>query len=611
MSQDEAFTYNGVTIGGTSATTRILGRFGFHETKSSAEFTCRFVIFVTGDFTTPADATAALAAAKAPIEAALRTENQRLEIKWAGQRQLVFEPDPAAGDSPATGFNQDPELTKLEDASSTGDSVGYLFTCRVGLPPNYTDANGRRTSSVKLHYDERERPVVTVTGIYTELPGLTARQAFEDDIDDYAASRLALIDPAATWAITRKEEEDDNFENVLVFWRDYSEHVNGRRGSTIEIRFAPSRLREITIRGTYLRTTAGSAASASENYATSQDADDVAVLGALTDFQGGPLTPGEDCQLASEVAIPNEQDDRLDFVRIYRQLNFQESGEASVLADPDVCLDSVVFTSSYTPNQDSLVPGGQTGAAVVAGSVAGVLGSPPSGAPSSGSSSPGGDTVDRGSSPPPATQDGGGGGGGAGAAIAAKPVELTVRYEASINIENVTEDQLRQKWESSLFPYLTGLIEDHLGFPPDALVAHVPAFNVTASRISGEIRCQGFPSDLIAFRITESIEIDWGIRLRRVAKGKAYAYVVQQGLPRQTKTRVVAATYLSNGSFKGVDGFGSTTQIPGWVLLRTSKPNKVNWSFGIPGAIGEIPLTTEALVEGLEYVAEQVNPVTL
>jgi hypothetical protein len=613
----ETFTYNGEVVGGASKShnTEILDVFGFEINQDVCEFVCRFA--VTSSY-------GSLGTVCQAIEAALRQRYAALTVSFASDTQETFNPALAT----STGWDGEPSLRKIEDWPGTsGAARAYEFRVQVALPPNFTDAfgaaNGRRQVDANLHYDATEKRVVTFTGVFTQIPNVAARANLVTNFTAYAAYRLNLIAPGNTFALTRREESDPQSLTTLTFTREYSEHLNGQRGMTHQVRVLPSRLREITFVGTYLRTGSASSVNYDADIFSSSATSIPTALAALSTQEGGPLVYEQDCELVSQTPTPNIQDDRTDFVVVIRELNVSQSG-GTYLDDPDVVLDQITLWAGYTGTDDSPTPSLQPSltAIDVAGPTAGLLANVPQGgaaasAPSALAAFAAGlaPSPQGGAGAGPAT-NGGGANPTGGASVAggnvSSPVALVIEYQATINAATVAALELNQKWENDLLPYLLELLAEELGMPPLELVSHRPVFDLQNSRIAAVVECRGYPGDLIGFKLSESVAIDWGVRLSPAFSGEPYAYVVQQGLPRQTKTRTIRAIYRTGGAFLGLGPLGSVTRIPGWVLLTTTKPDKVVSVVGVgPGGagnpVGQVSLTSEVLVETLEYVAKQVN----
>lgn len=595
MARDESFTYNSITIGGSGATvpSQILDRFGLNENCDSdgtsyAEFVCRFVISGTS--------VANLATNKATIENALRTYRAGLSVSFGGT--VMFVSTPSVATTGQLGLNAAPVLDKLTDATSTGLSQGYEFRVRILLPVVLSAQNWLQGASVNLHSDVSERPTVTITGSYTAsptvgaTPGRQARETYDAYVETYCRTRLVLIDPAATWTLTDQDAPEDDARAVLgTFRRVYSRQIDGRRGSTTTIDYLPSGLRRITIRGTYLRTLATTvpvqaAASASVNYATYEPAHSAAVLAALTTAQGGSLTVGEDAELAHQSVTPNEQDDRLEFTRIYNELIARQSPEATDLDDPEVIDDTMTFSSIREPFADSPLPLETASGGSSSG------GNPPSGAALASTSGPGG-----GSAPATLSRSSGPVAGGAPATVSPNGgqqqstavrrfVRFVIRYQASFRVGVDLNDKL----QNVVAPYLLARIPAVLGLAVVALDSFVPTLDVTHSTVTCDILARGVEGDLFEFHETNRIADDAGIRLDAAYTGEAHAYYVQQGLPKRTRTRVMSAVFRAGGSFSLVNYLLPVMTIPGWVRqgpVTTDDEVKVTGIY----ALGSGPVT--------------------
>jgi hypothetical protein len=617
MGRAEGFTYNNYVVGTSAptATTQVLGRFGWDnaadESDETDEFVCEFIITGSSasDLETKCQA----------MRAALRTKYQKLSVDWGANNVATYDPAVAQ----ATGWDGKPQLSKLRRRTTdVGYTRGFMFRCRVQVPSNYSDANlsgtpaanGRRTSRVSMRWDATSRRVVTIEGKFHQTPGVLPRAKTttaaannpSGPIDDYCVKRLAKIDGSATWTIGLREEADNNTQTELAFRREYYETISGRFVATPMIGYRGTRLRDVVIRGTFFRTysasyTGGATRSASTNYgdvATGGVAYAVTQLAALTSAQGGALTPGTDCELIHEEATPNDQDDRLDYVLVYRELNFKQSNAAASLDDPEVVNDTIRYVLDYTPLDDSPVPaaGGAGGPNPFAGtpSLEGAAGKP------SGTGAPG--TLDKSVTPPqnplgtversPGTN-------------VTKPVLLKIFYDAEIT-KTATSTKL-SKWYSIIRPWLLGTWAGALGLGPTYLVGDHFDESMQDNKISATVFAICLPGAVIGYKMDEAVDDHIGMAVDGAFTGTPYEYLVQQELPERRKYRRHVATYKTGGGFDPAT-LMTQTAIPGYVVLRRSVPQFNQRTTGIQGLnISVQDLTTVSFVEEMIYVARNVG----
>jgi len=363
----ESITYNAEKIGGTSPThdTEILTMFYSNFSQDDAELTVRFAVKITPS-STPATDWSALATACNAIEQALRQRYAKLTVDWGSTNQETWDPATSGTTTGTMGFDQEPYLRKLspEEFPNSNAARGYEFRVRISLPPNYTDAfgaaAGRRQVDVGFHYDTDQRLVVQLTGSWTQVPSALARAQFLSAIDGasgYAAYRLAKINSTvpqasgATWAVTNREESDPNSLSTLTFSRTYQQHINGRRISTLDIRYGDAGQRTVLVHGTYLRTVDGSggaygnvygsAAGSLANYGNATTGGVKYATGTqlpgLAASQGGALTTGHNAKLLQNPVVDtNEQDDRTDYTLVFQEffssvrVDLLESGQRLV-----------------------------------------------------------------------------------------------------------------------------------------------------------------------------------------------------------------------------------------------------------------------------------------
>lgn len=618
MARAESFTYNSYVVGGASATatTQLVGmRFGHNLATAEAdeveEFIAEFII--TG--TSKAD----LETKVATMKAALRAKNAALLVDWGGTTVLTLNPAVAT----ATGWDARPRLSKSRRTTrDIGYTRGFEFRVQVQIPSNYTDSNltpgleaGRRTSDVSLHWDNGTRRVVTIQGKFYQtagqLPRAKTTTAASNNptgaLDTYCVARLAKIDPAAEWTIGRRDEKDNNTQTEMVFTRDYYETIAGRFVATPMISYRGSRLRDITISGTFFRTYSATYAgsptrSASTNYndaATGGYAYAVTQLAALAAEFGGPLVVGTDCELVAERAVPNDQDDRLDYTLVFRELQFKQSNSASSKDDPEIVNDVIKYFLDYTPLNDSSVPtsGGAGGPNPfkASPSLEGSAGGKPAG-----TSAPG--TLDKSVVPPADPQSNPGTTSGQ---LPVKPVMLKIEYRAEIKKTNL---DLKAKWYTDIRPWLLGQWANELGIGPTYLIGDHFDESAQENVISAFVVALALPGALLAYKLDEAISDDVGEACDPALTGVPYEYLVQQETPERRKFRRHTATYKTGSAFDP-SVLLTQSQTPGYRVVRRSVPSYFTVTVGIAGLglPAPVQLTTCSFVEELLYVARNVG----
>jgi hypothetical protein len=612
MARDDSFTYGSETVGGASAThsTEILNHYMFRTGEDDAQFVVRFSLNVPNG--TPTAVYTAMQTARQSLESNLRMRYQRLQINWGGVYQEIFDPNVSAGTLPSSGFDQEPELSKLsaDEFPQSGNSQAYEFRVRCGRPPNYTDAfgaaNGRRQVDANLHYDVNEQLVVTMTGEWTQVPSALARDEFLaifDGSTGYANYRLGLIDTSDgqsnTWTLTRREESDPNSLALLRFVREYSQHQYGRRGSAYSIRYTESGQRIVTIQGTYLRTYTGSefgtAAASTVNYGDGTNGGQayaVTQLAALTTAQGGTLVVGQTCELIGvPIVRTNQQDDRTDYTLVYRELLFKQSSSGNFLDDPNVVNDAVLFKSFFVPTADSPTPGDAAAQPPPQNYIANQV-------PSAFAAAPQLSAMGVVAGILPANSAG-----LAASTPATKPVSIGIFYEAFIK---KTVPDLRAYWDSFLLGYLVSTTSGILGYSGGELVTYEFSAEETTWKITGAVVMRAYTSPVVSFLFTLGQSDDLGLRVDAAFTGTPHEYLVQQALPKSFMSRRVEAVYLTNGNFS-LDQFVSPPVTQGWVKLLNAKPDTRSVVQGIPSqGVPQIQLTRAVLEESFVWVARNV-----
>lgn len=620
MARIEGFTYNGYVVGtaAPTATTELVGmRFGWDseagEDEEQDEFCAEFII--TG--TSRAD----LETKCTTMRAALRTKNAALSVDWGATNVASYTPLVAT----ATGWDGRPRLRKSrKNTRDVGYTRGFEFRVQVRVPSNYVDpnlagaaANGRRTSSVSMRWDTGNRRVVTIQGKFHEIPTKLPRQQTTTaalnnptgTIDTYCVARLAKIDPAVQWTIGSRDEQDNNTQTEMTFKRDYYETIAGRFVSTPAIGFSGTRQRVVVFKGLFFRTYSAtydgsSTRSASVNYsdaATGALAYCTTQLAAFTLLMGGPLTVGTDCELVHEEAIPNDEDDKLEFTLVFREELFKQSNASTPgLDDADIINDSIKYVLDYTPLDDSSVP--------AAGGAGGPnpFTDPPTlegsgGGKPANTGAPG--TLDK-SVVPPSNPLGGTPGTTSGV-LPTKPVSIVIEYTAEIK-KTVLDP--RGKWYTDIRPWLVSQWANELGFGPTYLAGEHFDEAADANTIHAYVLAVALPGDLLSYQKEEAVDDDLGSAFDGAFTGTPYEYLLQQELPERRKYRRHTATYKTGGSFNP-SVLLTQTAIPGYLVLRRSAPKYADKTVGIPG-LG-VPntqkLTTISFVEELLYVARNVG----
>ena len=592
--------------------TSVLDHYQFFNNQDAGEFRVQFAVSVVPSGNATADFNNLNAACQA-IEYALRQRYQRLEVDWGTASPVeVFDPNVSAATFPSSGFSQDPHIDKLRDFPNSGEARGYEFRVNMGLYPNYTDAygfaNGRRQVDVNYHYDVDQRLVVTMSGQWTQVPSSLARAKFLAIFygnTGYASYRLGLIDstvPGAsgdTWALTNRSESDPNDLSMLAFAVEFQQHVNGRRGSTIEIFYGESGQRVVTIRGTYLRTLTGTnfgtAASSLANFLDptngGQAYAEATTLPGITTAEGGALTVGDNCELLTEpFHTTNEQQDRTEYNLVYREL-IQQQSEASggFLDDPNIVGDMIQVAAQFNEVNDSPSPGALPNGPTATAPAPTFGGTQERAQPATPSAATTGT---------PSTTAG-----GAASFVPVKPVDLFVRYEAFFK-KSVTD--CYSYYFDNVLPLLIQTIEAQFQQTGTECVQHKPLTVLTNNKVTAELHLRAYNSSVVLFTYTVGIFNDLGMHVDPAYSGFAHDYLVQQGLPRTTLSRTIEAVYKAGTM--SLDQFVTPPATSGWVPLTNAQPRTITRVLGVPlPGVPQTPLTYATLEESLIWVRSNVG----
>lgn len=173
---------------------------------------------------TAADA-AAMATESALLDARLSTPRQRVRVLADGSTWHDWDP------SANTGFDAESEISFPPDRKSTLISRVGVWSCSIALPADLTGQEGRFESRVAVAYSPSRKRTITITGTYTALSGNEARDQYEAEIDDFAASAitgLGLTIGTDCELVEEPEAATNDSGKVLTFTRVYREIIAGQ-----------------------------------------------------------------------------------------------------------------------------------------------------------------------------------------------------------------------------------------------------------------------------------------------------------------------------------------------------------------------------------------------
>lgn len=559
MARDLQFTYGATTIGGSSANTPV-DKYRIRHGYPRSTFSCEFL--VTG--TTYSN----FASACTAIESALRTPRQALAVTLSGNSALSLDPATNAN----SGFNADPTLERVSDAVENWGLVRrYRFTVTFERPADLAGQSGRREETVTVHADLMKRRVVTFQGTWTAMPGSDARAQYAASMGAHCTAVLAAIDPTATWVqVSEDQPSDDPGKLVTGYVRVYWEVVNGRRESTVAVDHTPAGVATVTVTGVYVQTL-GPTTSARTNYGTYEAAHSTAVLAALG------VTYYE---LVREATRDNEQDQTLDFTRVYRELIHQQS--PGTYEDAQILNDTIEISTVRYPLNDSPVPPKSAGAGAQ-------VNAPPA-VPVPGV------TQDRGPAGGslPSTQDR-----ETGSAQVRKLVDLRVQYTAWLD-RSVAD--LKAKWDGTLRGHMYAMVASKLRVSAALVDSETVQLDVPNNRVVCSLLLKGLEGALFELEINVAKNEEMGVLATPRLSGRAHSYLVQQGPPRTTYARSVRAVFQTGG-FNVQDLMGAPPA-GNLVLLRRTTPVSRVRQYGAVGlglgllSITEVQFAEEWLLVG-------------
>lgn len=334
---------------------------------------------------------------------------------------------------------------------------------------------------------------------------------------------------------------------------------SGRRDSSVEISYSPSRVRTLTITGTYTALTTNAALT---QYEASIAAYATSVTTALTGTW----------ELAEEPRVTHDdQNKTVDFEIVYEELIFKQS--QSSLDDSAIVKQGMLIRRRFTSPGDT--PSGFRG-----------------------------------------FPSGGGGGGGGGIVVGpGGPIGrakasggrvrrffiLSCQYEAWIDKDVISgTTELRTKWLDEIRPWILGNIKEIFGPTAGALVSEEPEFDLPQNRIRANLEWWGVESGagILEFQYTYRLQAELGKFIAPVWSGDSAAAHVFQGPARAIKS--------TTERFRLKKGTLSTSMLGenfGDFFETALKENGGNWEL-ISKQTDETPLNL-----GLDSIGEGINVV--
>jgi hypothetical protein len=209
VTRELSITYAGVTIGGSSATHLLTGKYRLVQDYTSS--TLEFRVLVVGS------SAATLKTNCDTLETAFRTPLAAATVILDGSTLTSF------SHSSSTGFNAVPSITKVAGDGDNARSREYDCSLVVGRPADLTGYNGRRWQDTKIvvSTEANNHTTIEISGVYTAIGATGATAQYAASIGAYCAAIQLSVSPTSTWDKTHEVTTVDDTDKVLAFSRTY------------------------------------------------------------------------------------------------------------------------------------------------------------------------------------------------------------------------------------------------------------------------------------------------------------------------------------------------------------------------------------------------------
>jgi len=213
-----SITYGAITVGGTSDVYQLDG-FTRHTVTDGVSDS-----FIEFDVVVIAASAAALAGRCAAIERVFRTPRKSLTVVQSGIPLIAVSHAAASG-----GFNTLPEIRKIGQEGDSARSRRYSLRVKFETPADTVSTSGLRESSVNVEYDAARIRTVTLSGVFTAVPGTTsARARYDAAIAAHASSVLSSLSVTTSELVGEPTSEHDYDDKTIRFARVYRELIFGQ-----------------------------------------------------------------------------------------------------------------------------------------------------------------------------------------------------------------------------------------------------------------------------------------------------------------------------------------------------------------------------------------------
>lgn len=206
LAPDLVITYGGFTVG--TSNVKIDGW------NIEAEFETYTVTFsaIFGGYSSNANATSALVA----FLAAFRKSRQDLVVTLGGTLFTLKQSD-------NTGMNAQPKIISIQDDEATGRSRRVTASITFLMPADNIGTNGRQKTTIDVKYDELRRRTVTFTGIYTAYTATSAYAAWVADATTFSSGVLTTLTGTFNTTMFAENISYDEQNKIAQYSRTFEE----------------------------------------------------------------------------------------------------------------------------------------------------------------------------------------------------------------------------------------------------------------------------------------------------------------------------------------------------------------------------------------------------
>jgi len=201
-------------------------------------------------FLVQADTEADFNTARATAITAFRDPFNNLSVVLGAQTLISI------SQSGNTGLEVRPEITRQEHIANTGRSERFSVRISAGLPADNVATSGLREFGVNVDYSPSRRRMVTLSGVWTAVPGVAARAGYEAGIDGVVSSVKSSLS-ITNWELIGEPRTETSYnDKTCAFSIQYHEILYGQVGSGDDAQIVEQRV-QIAVGATSVRYSGG------------------------------------------------------------------------------------------------------------------------------------------------------------------------------------------------------------------------------------------------------------------------------------------------------------------------------------------------------------------